>query len=445
MDFLKNIINAITDVKTTFRAFKYWNYRLWFSGQGISLIGTWMQRIAMGWLVYRLTNSAFLLGMVGFVSQLPILLITPFAGVLIDRWSRYNVVLLMQILAMIQAFVLAILVLLGSIQMWHVMVLSVILGIINAFDMPARQSFVVEMVEKKEDLGNAIAMNSTMFNGARLFGPSLAGVLIAAVGEGLCFLLNGISFVAVIISLMMMKLKPRKPVNIQATVFQELKNGFSYVYNSPPIKAILLLLGSVSLLSMSYTILMPIVASQILHGGPSTLGFLMAATGIGAICGALYLASKTSVLGLERWISKATAVFGFGLVAFSFSRMFWLSMILMLFVGFGMMVQMACCNTVIQTIIDEDKRGRVMAFYTISFMGTAPFGSLLAGTVASKIGAPHTILFSGIFCLIGAWMFRRELPALRKIIHPIYAKMGIIPEIATGIQAASQLTKPPED
>jgi MFS family permease len=404
-----------------------------------------MQRIAMGWLVYRLTNSAFLLGMVGFASQLPILLITPFAGVLVDRWSRYNVVLLMQILAMIQALALAILVLLGSIQMWHVMVLSIILGIINAFDMPARQSFVVEMVEKKEDLGNAIAMNSTMFNGARLFGPSLAGVLIAAVGEGICFLLNGFSFIAVIISLLMMKIKPRKPVNRQATVFQELRHGFSYVYNSPPIKAILLLLGSVSLLSMSYTILMPIVASQVLHGGPSTLGFLMAAAGIGAIAGALYLASKTTVLGLERLISISTAIFGFGLVAFSLSRMFWLSMLLMLFVGFGMMVQMASCNTVIQTIIDEDKRGRVMAFYTISFMGTAPFGSLLAGAVASKIGAPHTILLSGIFCLIGAWMFRRELPALRKIIHPIYAKMGIIPEIASGIQAASQLTKPPED
>jgi MFS family permease len=445
MNFLKNIINAITDVRVTFRAFKYWNYRLWFSGQGISLIGTWMQRIAMGWLVYRLTNSAFLLGMVGFASQLPILLITPFAGVLVDRWSRYNVVLLMQILAMIQALALAILVLLGSIQMWHVMVLSIILGIINAFDMPARQSFVVEMVEKKEDLGNAIAMNSTMFNGARLFGPSLAGVLIAAVGEGICFLLNGFSFIAVIISLLMMKIKPRKPVNRQATVFQELRHGFSYVYNSPPIKAILLLLGSVSLLSMSYTILMPIVASQVLHGGPSTLGFLMAAAGIGAIAGALYLASKTTVLGLERLISISTAIFGFGLVAFSLSRMFWLSMLLMLFVGFGMMVQMASCNTVIQTIIDEDKRGRVMAFYTISFMGTAPFGSLLAGAVASKIGAPHTILLSGIFCLIGAWMFRRELPALRKIIHPIYAKMGIIPEIASGIQAASQLTKPPED
>jgi MFS family permease len=243
----------------------------------------------------------------------------------------------------------------------------------------------------------------------------------------------------------MMKIKPRKPVNRQATVFQELRHGFSYVYNSPPIKAILLLLGSVSLLSMSYTILMPIVASQVLHGGPSTLGFLMAAAGIGAIAGALYLASKTTVLGLERLISISTAIFGFGLVAFSLSRMFWLSMLLMLFVGFGMMVQMASCNTVIQTIIDEDKRGRVMAFYTISFMGTAPFGSLLAGAVASKIGAPHTILLSGIFCLIGAWMFRRELPALRKIIHPIYAKMGIIPEIASGIQAASQLTKPPED
>jgi len=445
MDFIKNIFRAITDFKTTFRAFKYLNYRLWFSGQGVSLIGTWMQRIAVGWMVYRLTNSAFLLGMVGFMGQIPILILTPFIGVFIDRWSRYHVVLVMQILAMVQAFILAFLVLHGSIQIWHIMALSVALGIINAFDMPARQSFVVEMVEKKEDLGNAIALNSTMFNGARLFGPSIGGMLIAVVGEGICFLINGISFLSVIVALLFMKINPRKLNKTKVNFFQEFKQGFSYVYQFPPIRAILILLTVVSILGMPYAILMPIFAKEILKGGPNTLGFLMAGAGIGAIAGALYLASKKTVLGLDRMIPISTAIFGFGLVLFSVSRTFWLSMAIILFIGFGMMVQMASSNTVIQTIVDEDKRGRVMSLYAMAFMGTVPFGSLLGGAVAAKIGAPHTILLSGVCCVIGAVMFARELPELRKLIHPIYAKMGIIPEVASGIQTASRLSTPPDD
>jgi MFS family permease len=442
---LKETFKAITDLKTTFRAFNYRNYRLWFSGQGVSLVGTWMQRIALGWLVYRLTNSAFLLGMVGFMGQIPILILTPFAGVFIDRWSRYQVVLLMQILAMVQAFILAFLVLKGSIQVWHIMVLSIILGVINAFDMPARQAFVVEMVDKKEDLGNAIALNSSMFNGARLIGPSVGGVLIAVVGEGLCFLINGITFLSVIVALFFMKLNPRKINKTKVNFFQELKLGFSYSYKFHPIRAILILLSVISILGMPYVVLMPIFAKEILKGGPNTLGFLMAGAGIGALVGALYLASKKTVLGLERIIPISTAIFGLGLILFSLSRSFWLSMVIILFIGFGMMVQMASSNTVIQTIVDEDKRGRVMSIYATAFMGTVPFGSLLAGAVAAKIGAPYTILLSGIFCVIGAVLFARELPELRKLVNPIYIKMGIIPEVASGIQTASRLSTPPED
>lgn len=445
MDYLKNLFKSITDLKTTFRAFKYRNYRLWFSGQGVSLIGTWMQRIAVGWLVYRLSNSAFLLGMVGFLGQIPILILTPFAGVYIDRWNRYRVVLIMQILAMVQAFILAVLVLLGTIQVWHVMVLSVILGIINAFDMPARQSFIVQIVDRKEDLGNAIALNSTMFNGARLFGPSIGGVLIAAVGEGFCFLFNGISFLSVIIAMLFMKIKPYVPNKNKIDFIKELKQGFSYAFQFHPIRSILILLSVISILGMPYVVLMPIFAKEILKGGPNTLGFLMAGAGIGAIVGTLVLASRKTVLGLEKMIPISTSILGIGLILFSISRLFWLSMIIILFVGFGMMVQMASSNTVIQTIVDEDKRGRVMSIYSMSFMGTVPFGSLLAGAVAEKIGAPYTILLSGIICVISALIFAQGLPAMRKSIHPIYQKMGILPEVASGLQSASQLSTPPED
>ena len=404
-----------------------------------------MQRIAVGWLVYRLSNSAFLLGIVGFLGQIPILFLTPITGVFVDRWSRYKVVFWMQILAMVQAFILAALILLGTIQIWHIMVLSVLLGIINAFDMPACQSFVVEIVDKKEDLGNAIALNSTMFNGARLFGPSVGGILIAAVGEGLCFLLNGITFLAVIIAMLFMKIKPYLPNNTKINFRKELKQGFSYSYQFHPIRSILILLSVISILGMPYVVLMPIFAKEILKGGPNTLGFLMAGAGIGAIIGTLVLASRKSVIGLEKMIPTATSILGVGLILFSISRLFWLSMFLILFIGFGMMVQMASSNTVIQTIVDEDKRGRVMSIYAMAFMGTVPFGSLLAGAVGAKIGAPHTILASGIICVISAVVFARELPTIRKHIHPIYKKMGIISEVASGIDSASQLTKPPEE
>ncbi len=433
-----------TGFKVTFRTLRYRNYRLFFGGQFISLIGTWMQQIAMTWLVYRLTNSAFLLGIVGFASQMPSFLLSPFAGVLADRLNRHRVVIATQVLAMVQALILAILTLTSTISIWHIIVLSTFLGLVNAFDIPARQSFLLDMIENKEDLGNAIALNSSMFNGARLIGPSIAGLVIAAIGEGPCFLLNALSFIAVIAALLAMRLPAQKKKPQHRGMLHGFKEGFNYAFGFMPIKYILILLALVSMMGMPYSVLMPIVAKDILHGGPHTLGFLMGATGIGALTGALYLASRKSVIGLARWIALSAAIFGIGLVGFSFSRSLWISMALLFVVGFGIMVQMAASNTILQTIADDDKRGRVMSFYTMAFMGIAPFGSLMAGSLAGEIGAPLTLFISGIACMIGAIAFAGKLPLLRKEIRPVYVKIGIIPEVSSGIQSAAELTIPPE-
>jgi MFS family permease len=406
----------ITGMKFYLRALRYRNYRLFFGGQGISLIGTWMQRIALSWLVYRLTNSVFLLGIVGFLGQFPTFLMAPVAGVMADRWNRFRIFLITQILATIQALVLAVLVITGVISVWHIIVLSIVLALINAFDMPSRQSFIIELVEKKEDLVNAIAMNSAMFNGARLVGPSIAGILIAVVGEGMCFLLNGISYFAVIIALFFMKITPRIPEKGDRNILRNLKEGFTYAFSRPSIRSVLILIAMGSLLGMPYAVLAPVFARDILHGGPHTLGFLMAATGIGALAGALYLASRKSAQGLEKVIPIATVILGVGLVGFALSQILWLSLVAMIVIGFGMMVQMASGNTVLQTIVDDSKRGRVMSFHAMAFIGTAPLGSLLAGTVAAKIGAPYTLLFCGIFCILGALILGKQLFALHQLI-----------------------------
>lgn len=408
-----------TDLKEMFRALRYRNYRLFFSGQFISLIGTWMQQIAMSWLVYKLTNSAFLLGAIGFMGQMPVFLITPFAGVFADRWNKHKVLVVTQTLSMIQALVLSALVLTHTITLWQIICLQIFLGLINAFDIPVRQSFIVHMVEKKEDLGNAIALNSSMVNGARLVGPSIAGVLIAAVGEGICFLVNGLSYIAVIIALLAMKIPQVKQISSGKKMLQELKGGFKYAFGFMPIRYIILFLGLVSLVGMPYAILMPIFAKDILHGGPHTFGFLMGLAGIGALVGALYLASRKSAFGLEKIIVYGAGIFGCSLIAFSLSKVLWLSMILMLFAGFGMMIQMASSNTLLQTITDDDKRGRVMSFYTMAFMGMAPFGSLLAGWMASVMGAPNTLLIGGIFCIIGALMFSKKLPLFKELVYKV--------------------------
>jgi MFS family permease len=421
-----------------FRSLQYRNYRLFFSGQSISLIGTWMQRIAMPWLVYHMTGSALLLGVVGFAGQIPTFLISPVAGVLTDRWSRYKVLLFTQIISMIQAFILAWLSLTGLIQIWHIVVLSVVLGCINAFDVPARHSFVIDMVEKKEDLGNAIALNSLMFNGARLIGPSIAGIMLASTGEGICFLLNAVSYIFVIFSLLLMKLKIKEVKKKESEIWIELKEGLNYTFGFPPIKHLIILLGIVSLMGMSYSVLMPVFAKEILHGGSHTYGFLMGAAGFGALLGALFLASRESVLKLGRIVPAAAILFGFGLIFLSFSRVFAISLVLMVFIGLGMMLQTAASNTIIQTITDDDKRGRVMGFYAMAIMGTAPFGSLMAGALAKVIGTPGTILAGGIASIIGALFFLRKLPELKTLVRPIYVKMGIIPEVAAGIQKASE-------
>jgi MFS family permease len=427
------------------RALSHRNYKLFFSGQSLSLIGTWMTRIATSWLVYRLTGSALLLGVVGFAGQIPSFLLAPFAGVLVDRWNRHRLLVATQVLAMLQSLALGVLALAGIINIWHVIFLSIFQGVINAFDMPARQAFVVEMVEKREDLANAIALNSSMVNAARLLGPSIGGVVIAAVGEGWCFMLDGISYLAVIASLLAMKITPRMTERLKETsMLQEIREGWRYASGFAPIRSLLLLLALVSLVGMPYTVLMPVFANEILHGGPNTLGLLMAASGVGALAGAFFLAGRRSVLGLGKYIPLTAAAFGIGLIAFSFSRLLWLSLLLMVLTGLGFMVQMAASNTVLQTIVDEDKRGRVMSFYTMAFMGTAPFGSLLAGSVADRIGAPHTLLFGGLGCILGALWFATSLPALRRDVRPIYVRIGILPEIASGIQNTSELSVPPE-
>ncbi len=411
------------------RALSHRNYRLFFTGQGLSLVGTWITRVATSWLVYRLTGSAATLGIVGFAGQIPTFVLAPFAGVWVDRWDRYRVLVATQVLSMLQSLALAGLALTGTITVTHVLVLSALQGVINAFDTPARQAFVVDMVEDRADLPNAIALNSSMVNLARLVGPSVAGVLMALAGEGWCFLLDGFSYLAVIASLLMMRLAPAGPRPAGRRVLVELGEGFRYAFGFAPIRSILLLLALISLMGMPYTVLMPIMAADVLHGGPRTLGFLMGATGVGALGGAVYLATRRSVLGLGRVIASAAALFGCGLIAFSLSRRIPLSMALMVVTGAGFVVQLASSNTILQTILREEMRGRVMAFYTMAFMGTAPFGSLLAGGLASHIGVPRTILLGGCACILGGVAFARQLPQLRELVRPIYIERGILPKI----------------
>jgi MFS family permease len=387
------------------RALRHRNYRLFFAGQSISLIGTWMQRVAMSWLVYRLTGSAFLLGVVNFTGQAPTLLFTPFAGVIADRYDRHRLLTATQMMAMVQAALIAVLVLTNVIAVWHLMLLSLFLGIVNAFDTPIRQSMVVEMIDNREDLGNAIALNSSMVNGARLVGPSIAGILIATVGEGMCFLLNAVSYVAVILALRAMTMAPKYGRARGPHIWQAWREGVTYAFGSPPIRSVLLLLAIVSFMGMPYATLLPIFAQEVLYGGAQTLGFLMGAAGIGALAGAMFLASRDTVLGLETVMIVAATIFGSGLIAFAQSRVVWWSLGLMVVSGFGMMVQMAASNTLVQTLVDDDKRGRVMSLYTMCLRGMVPLGSLIAGGLASHIGAPATLTLGGICCVLGAFIF----------------------------------------
>ena len=419
------------------RAFSYRNYRLFFGGQLVSLIGSWISMTATSWLVYRLTGSAMALGVVGFAGQFPGFVMGPFAGAFLDRWDRHRVLVVTQTLSMLQSFALATLTFSGEITLPAIITLNAVQGVVNAFDMPARQAFLPTMIPDRDDLANAIAMNSSMFNAARLVGPSIAGLTIATAGEAWCFLLDGISYFAVILALLAMTdVRRLHGKAAHPGIVEHLLEGWRYVFGFRPMRSLILQLAWLCLIAMPFSVLMPVFADEILRGGPHTLGFLMAASGLGALTGALWLTTRKSVVGLGRVILINTMVFGTGLIGFGLSRWLWVSLTFMTIVGFGMMVQMASTNTVIQTIVDEEKRGRVMSFYTMSFLGTAPFGSLLAGWLSTRIGAPGTVVLSGVLCFATAAWFAQELPAIRALVRPIYMRMGILPEVAEGLQAA---------
>ena len=415
------------DFSHAWRALRHRNFRLYFGGQSISLIGTWMTRVATAWLVYRLTHSALLLGAVSFSGQIPAFLLAPFAGVVVDRVDRRTVLICTQALAMVQSLMLAALTLTNRITIPEIFALAAFQGMINAFDMPGRQSFMVQMVESRNDLQNAIAINSSMVNLARLLGPSLAGMIIAASSEGYCFLIDGVSYTAVIASLLLMRIHRAEVKRHAASMLEQLHEGWSYVSKSVPIRGILTLFAIVNLMGWPFVVLMPIFAVQVLHGGPNTMGLLMGSVGVGALISALALVVRKWVRGLTRVLPMAAAIFGCGLIAFGFSRAMWLSTLLMLVAGYGMLQGLTATNTVIQTLVDEKMRGRVMSYYTAAFVGTAPFGSLLAGAMAHWIGAPLTVMINGSVCILGAAWFWSQLPKIRRDMRPIYERLGIIP------------------
>lgn len=424
-------------IALAFRALRHPNFRLFTFGQSLSLIGTWMQQVAVGWLVYRLTNSAFLLGLVSFVGQAPGFFLTPFAGVLADRLNKQRIVIVAQFLMMLQAALLGILVLSGHITIVWIIVLMAILGAVSGFDIPARQAFLIEMVDDRDDLPNAIALNSSMFNAARLVGPAIAGFAIASIGEGWVIVANSASYAAVIVAMFAMRVPQRPKGSARGNVLRTLGDGFRYAYDSRAIRSILTLVTIIAVAGVPFSVLLPVVASKVLGGGARTLGFLMSATGLGALAGALFLASRRSVVGLGRLIAVSGTLFGFSLVALSLSRALWLSLILLMIAGFGMMAQMAACNTILQTIVDDDKRGRVMSMYAMAYVGMSPFGSLIHGILASRIGVAWTLAIGGSVTAVAAVLFGMRLPMLRDVVWPIYRRMGILPEVAAGIEAAT--------
>ena len=418
------------------------NYRLFFSGQLISLIGTWMDTVAESWLVYRLSHSALLLGLAAFASQIPVFLLAPFGGVIADRFDRRKVVIWTQSLSAVLAMALAILTLTHVVTIWEVIVLAALLGFVNAVDLPARQAFIVDMVSR-DDMMNAIALNSSMFNGARVIGPAVAGIVVAAIGEGWCFFANAISFIAVITGLVMMDTKPRQRTAHQTSALSQVKEGFQFVLQNQPIHVLLMLLGVVSLFGMSYSVLMPIFADQILHGGARTLGILMGSSGTGALGGALLLASKREVKGLGTWIMFAACGFGLFIGLFAASRLMWLSCLLLLGAGFSMMVQMSSSNTLIQSMVPDHLRGRVMSIYAMTFMGMAPIGSLISGTLAHHITAPYTVMLGGAACVAGGIAFGFVLPSIRPAARKLIVAQQVEAAMPVG-QATGSIAIPEE-
>jgi MFS family permease len=414
-------------VSHAWRALRHHNFKLFFAGQSISLIGTWMTRLATSWLVYRLTHSAMLLGIVSFAGQIVSFALGPFAGVWVERLDRRRLLVWTQAAAAVQSLALAVLTLTHLITLWEIIALAALQGMINAFDMPGRQSFLVQMVEDRNDLDNAIAINSSMNNGARLIGPAIAGLVIAAFGEGWCFLIDGISYFAVIASLLLMRITPMDIRRSAGGMLEQMREGWDYVRTFQPIRTILLLLALLCLMGWPYSVLLPLFAGQVFHGGPHVLGWLTAASGIGALVSGLSLTLRKSVVGLTGMLQIAAAVLGASLILFGLSHTLWLSLGLMVFVGFGLMQSAAISNTIIQSLVTEDKRARVMSYYMMAFFGTAPFGSLLAGTLAERIGAPQTVIVTGAFCLAGSLWFAVNLPKVKAIIRPIYQDMGLVP------------------
>jgi len=408
------------------RALRHRNFKLFFAGQGISVIGTWMTRLATSWLVYRLTQSALLLGVVSFAGQIISFVAGPFAGVLVERLNRRKLLVWTQAAAAIQSLALAALTLAHAITLWEIIALTALQGLINAFDMPGRQSFLVQMVDDRNDLSNAIAINSSMNNAGRLIGPAIAGLVIGAFGEGWCFLIDGISYFAVIASLLAMRLRPFEIRRHSSSMLEQIREGWDYISTFPPIRAILILIAIISLMGYPYAVLLPIFAGQVLHGGPFTLGWLSSAAGVGALISAITLTLRKSVLGLTRMLQLSAGILGGGLVLFGLSHTLWLSLMLMLFVGFGLMQCSAASNTVIQSLVTEDKRARVMSYYTMAFFGSAPFGCLLAGVLAHHIGAPYTVMLTGAFCIAGSLWFMFKLPRVNAIARPIYQMKGLV-------------------
>jgi MFS family permease len=418
----------------TLRALQYRNFRLFFAGQLISLTGTWMQNVAQAWLVYRLTGSAVLLGAAGFASQIPVFLLAPAGGVVADRYSRHRLVIATQTASMLLALSLAALTLSGRVRIWHIFVLAALLGVVNSFDIPARQAFIVGLVAKP-DLINAIALNSSMFNASRVAGPAIAGILVAGIGEGWCFFANGASYIAVIAGLLLMRVPRHQPAAQPGSPLSRMAEGFRFVIRHPPVHALLMLLGVVSFTGMPYAVLMPIFADRILHGGARALGWLMGSTGIGALAAALMLASRRDIKGLGRWVSFAALGFGAGLAAFSLSRIFWLSMAILALCGFAMMIQMGSSNTLIQSMSPDRLRGRVMSVYSMMFMGMAPFGALLAGAVASRLGAPLTVAGGGAVSMGAAIVFWMWWPQIR-----VHARKLIVAQQMAGGDPPQEMT-----
>ena len=424
-------------VAHAWRALRHRNFQLFFFGQSISLIGNWMTRLATNWLVYDLTHSALELGIVGFSGQIVSFLAGPYAGVWVERLNRRKLLLCTQAAAAVQSLALAALTLTHVITLWEVIALAALQGLINAFDMPGRQSFLVQMVDDRNDLSNAIAINSSMANGARLIGPAIAGVIVAVYGEGLCFLLDGLSYLAVIASLFAMSIQAASARNRMTGVLNQMREGWNYVRSFSPVRTLLQLYALISLMGYSYAVLLPIFAAQVLHGGPTTLGWLTGATGVGAVTSALSLAFRKTVLGLTRMVQIASAMLGCALILFGLSQTLWMSLVLLVFVGFGLMQGAAATNTIIQSLVTEDKRARAMSYYSMAFFGPAPFGSLMAGALAHRIGAPDTVMIAGGVCLAGSLWFSLRIGRVNADIAPIYRQNGVLPllpeEIPCGV------------